>query len=123
MVTILVHQLAQRSDLHLYAFFALPELEEFVEITQHYGGRLLWHEDLTGVPLGFLLMTPIIGMLEFDCADPSVDLAEAFFRSRYTSEGKIMVTDDEAFPDKARSLFVYDHTPPVHLQTIEEPVP
>ncbi len=112
MVTILVHQLPQRNDLHLYAFFALPELEEFVEITQHYGGKLLWYEDLTDVPLGFRLRTPIIGMLEFDCADLSVDLAGAFFRSCYTSEDKIMVMDDVAFPENARPLFVYDHTPP-----------
>ena len=121
MLTVLRHQVAQNDSLHLYIFFKFETLQKFSDMTHQYGGALLWHWDFTDTPLGFLFQKPIIGLVEFDCSDPESDPAGAFFHSFFTAlESRVMVSDDTTFPDKAKPLLTYDHSPATFMGTEEE---
>ena len=121
MLTALRHQVAQDTSLHFYIFFKFETLQKFSDMTHQYGGALLWHRDFTDTPLGFLMREPIVGLVEFDCSDPKSDPAGAFFQSFFTAlESRAMVSDDMAFPDKAKPLLVYDYSPATFMGTEEE---
>ena len=121
MLTALRHQVAQDDSLHLYIFFGLDTLQKFSDMTHQYGGTLLWHRDFTDIPLAFLLQKPVIGLVEFDCSDPESDPAGAFFHSlRIALGNRVMVSDDPTFPDKAKPLLTYDHSPATFIGTEEE---
>jgi len=121
MLKVLRHQVAQDTSLHFYIFFRLDTLQKFSNMTHQYGGTLLWHRDFTDTPLGFLLQKPIVGLMEFDCSDPESDPADAFFHSLNTAlESRVMVSDDPTFPDKAKPLLAYDHSPATFMGTKEE---
>ena len=114
MLTALRHQVAQDVSLHFYIFFKFETLQKFSNMTHQYGGTLLWHWDFTDTPFGFLLQKPIVGLVDFDCSDP-------FFHSFFTAlESKVMVSDDPTFPDKAKPLLTYDHSPATFMGTEEE---
>ena len=121
MLTALCHQVAQNDSLHFYIFFKFETLQKFSNMTRQHGCTLLWHWDFTDTPLGFLMRKPIIGLVEFDCSDPESDPADAFFHSLHTALGsKAMVSDDMAFPDKAKPLLIYDYSPATFMGTEEE---
>ena len=121
MLTALRHQVAQDTSLHLYIFFNFETLQKFSNMTHQYGGTLLWHKDFTDTPLGFLMRKPIVGLVEFDCSDPESDPAGAFFHSFFTAlESKVMVSDDPTFPETAKPLLTYDHSPATFIETDEE---
>ena len=121
MLTALRHQVAQDTSLHFYIFFKFETLQKFSDVTHQYGGALLWHKDFTDTPLGFLFRKPIIGLVEFDCSDPESDPAGAFFRSFFTALGsRVMVSDDLAFPETAKPLLTYNHSPATFMGTEEE---
>ena len=121
MLTTLRHQVAQDNNLRFYIFFNFKTLQKFSNMTHQYGGTLLWHWDFTDTPLGFLMRKPIIGLIEFDCSDPKSDPAGAFFHSFFTALGsRVMVSDDPTFPDKAKPLLTYDHSPATFIGTEEE---
>ena len=121
MLTALRHQIAQNDSLHFYIFFKFETLQKFADMTHQHGCTLLWHRDFTDTPLGFLIQNPIIGLIEFDCPDPKSDPAGAFFRSFFTALGsRAMVSDDPTFPEKAKPLLVYDHSPATFMGTDEE---
>ena len=121
MLTALRHQVAQDASLHFYIFFNFETLQKFSNMTRQYGGALLWHWDFTDTPLGFLMRKPIIGLIEFDCSTPESDPAGAFFHSLNTALGsRVMVSDDPTFPDKAKPLLTYDHSPATFMETEEE---
>jgi len=121
MLTVLRHQVAQDTSLHLYIFFKFETLQKFSDMTHQYGGTLLWHKDFTDTTLGFLFQKPIIGLVEFDCSDPKSDPAGAFFQSFFTAlESRVMVSDDPTFPDKAKPLLTYDYSPATFIGTDEE---
>ena len=121
MLTVLRHQVAQDANLHFYIFFKFKTLQKFSDMTHQYSGTLLWHKDFTDTPLGFLFRKPIIGLVEFDCSDPKSDPAGTFFHSLNTALGsRVMVSDDPTFPDKAKPLLTYDHSPATFMETEEE---
>ena len=121
MLTALRHQVAQDTSLHFYIFFKFETLQKFSNMTHQYGCTLLWHWDFTDTPLGFLMRKPIIGLVEFDCSDPKSDPAGAFFQSFFTALGsRVMVSDDPTFPDKAKPLLTYDHSPATFMGTEEK---
>ena len=121
MLTVLRHQVAQDTSLHLYIFFNFETFQKFSDMTHQYGGTLLWHKDFTDTPLGFLMRKPIVGLVEFDCSDPESDPAGAFFHSLNTALGsRVMVSDDPTFPDKAKPLLTYDYSPATFIGTDEE---
>ena len=121
MLTTLRHQVAQDNNLRFYIFFNFKTLQKFSNMTRQYGGTLLWHWDFTDTPLGFLFRKPIVGLVEFNCSDPKSDPAGAFFHSLNTAlESRAMVSDDMAFPDKAKPLLVYDYSPATFMGTEEE---
>jgi len=121
MLTALRHQVAQNDSLHLYIFFKFETLQKFSDMTRQYGGALLWHWDFTDTPLGFLLQKPIVGLVEFDCSDPKSDPAGAFFHSFFTAlESRVMVSDDTMFPETAKPLLTYNHSPATFMGTEEE---
>ena len=121
MLKVLRHQVAQDNNLHFYIFFNFRTLQKFSDMTRQYGGALLWHWDFTDTPLGFLMRKPIVGLVEFDCSDPESDPAGAFFHSLNTALGsRVMVSDDPTFPDKAKPLLTYDHSPATFMGTEEE---
>ena len=121
MLTVLRHQVAQDANLHFYIFFKFKTLQKFSDMTHQYGGTLLWHKDFTDTPLGFLMQKPIIGLIEFDCSTPESDPADAFFHSFFTALGsRVIVSDDMAFPDRAKPLLTYDYSPATFIGTDEE---
>ena len=121
MLTTLRHQVAQDANLHFYIFFKFKTFQKFSDMTHQYGGTLLWHKDFTDTPLGFLFRKPIIGLVEFDCSDPKSDPAGAFFHSFFTAlESKVMVSDDPTFPETAKPLLTYNHSPATFMGTEEE---
>ena len=121
MLTALRHQVAQDVSLHFYIFFKFETLQKFSNMIHQYGGTLLWHWDFTDTPFGFLLQKPIVGLVEFDCSDPKSHPAGAFFHSFFTAlESKVIVSDDPTFPDKAKPLLTYDHSPATFMGTEEE---
>ena len=121
MLTALRHQVAQDTSLHFYIFFKFETLQKFSDVTHQYGGALLWHKDFTDTPLGFLFRKPIIGLVGVDCSDPESDPAGAFFRSFFTAPGsRVMVSDDLAFPETAKPLLTYNHSPATFIGTNEE---
>ena len=121
MLTALRHQVAQDASLHFYIFFKFETLQKFSDMTRQYGGALLWHWDFTDTPFGFLLQNPIVGLVEFNCSDPKSDPAGAFFRSFFTAlESRVMVSDDTKFPEKAKPLLTYNHSPATFMGTEEE---
>ena len=121
MLTALRHQVAQDTSLHLYIFFKSETLQKFSDMTRQHGCTLLWHWDFTDTPLGFLMQKPIVGLVEFDCSDPKSDPAGAFFHSFFTAlESRVMVSDDTTFPDKAKPLLTYNHSPATFMGTEEE---
>ena len=121
MLTVLRHQVAQDTSLHLYIFFNFETLQKFSDMTHQYGGTLLWHKDFTDTPLGFLMRKPIVGLVEFDCSDPESDPADAFFHSLNTALGsRVIVSDNPTFPDKAKPLLTYDYSPATFIGTDEE---
>jgi len=121
MLTALRHQVAQDTSLHFYIFFRFETLQKFSDMTRQYGGALLWHWDFTDTPLGFLLQKPIVGLVEFDCSDPKSDPAGAFFHSFFTAlESRVMVSDDTTFPETAKPLLTYNHSPATFMGTEEE---
>ena len=121
MLTVLRHQVAQDTSLHLYIFFKFETLQKFSDMTRQHGCTLLWHWDFTDTPLGFLFQKPIVGLVEFDCSDPKSDPAGAFFHSLNTALGsRAMVSDDPTFPDKAKPLLAYDYSPATFMGTEEE---
>ena len=121
MLTVLRHQVAQDANLHFYIFLKFKTLQKFSDMTRQHGCTLLWHRDFTDIPLAFLLQKPVIGLVEFDCSDPKSDPAGAFFHSFFTALGsRVIVSDDPTFPETAKPLLTYDHSPATFIGTEEE---
>ena len=96
----------QNTDMKLYLFLTLDDYAEFEAIQKHYCGRIQWVFDAAEVsPFGSILPPSFYGLVEFDGKDANINPAKAFYSTRISFDGMVILADTPDFPEKAKEVF------------------
>ena len=96
----------QNTNMKLYLFLTLDDYAEFEAIQKHYCGRIQWVFDAAEVsPFGSILPPSFYGLVEFDGKDANINPAKAFYSTRISFDGMVILADTPDFPEKAKEVF------------------
>ena len=96
----------QNTDMKLYLFLTLDDYAKFEAIQKHYCGRIQWVFDAAEVsPFGSILPPSFYGLVEFDGKDANINPAKAFYSTRISFDGMVILADTPDFPEKAKEVF------------------
>jgi len=90
----------------LYLFLTLEDYAEFEAIQKHYYGRIQWVANGAEIsPFGSILPPSFYGLVEFDGKDANINPAKAFYSTRISFDGMVILADTPDFPEKAKEVF------------------
>jgi len=96
----------QNTDMKLYLFLTLDDYAEFKAIQKHYCGRIQWVFNGAEIsPFGSILPPSFYGLVEFDGKDANINPAKAFYSTRISFDGMVILADTPDFPQKAKEVF------------------
>ena len=96
----------QNTDMKLYLFLTLDDYAEFEAIQEHYYGRIQWVVNVAETsPFGSMIPLPFYGLVEFDGKDANINPAKAFYSTRISFDGMVILADTPDFPEKAKEVF------------------
>ena len=96
----------QNTDMKLYLFLTLDDYAEFEAIQEHYYGRIQWVANGAEIsPFGSILPPSFYGLVEFDGTDANINPAKAFYSTRISFDGMVILADTPDFPEKAKEVF------------------
>ena len=96
----------QNTDMKLYLFLTLDDYAEFEAIQKHYCGRIQWVVNVAETsPFGSILPPSFYGLVEFDGKDANINPAKAFYSTRISFDGMVILADTPDFPEKAKEVF------------------
>ena len=96
----------QNTDMKLYLFLTLDDYAEFEAIQKHYYGRIQWVVNGAEIsPFGSILPPSFYGLVEFDGKDANINPAKAFYSTRISFDGMVILADMPDFPQKAKEVF------------------
>ena len=96
----------QNTDMKLYLFLTLDDYAEFEAIQKHYYGRIQWVVNAAEInPFGSILPPSFYGLVEFDGTDANINPAKAFYSTRISFDGMVILADTPDFPEKAKEVF------------------
>ena len=96
----------QNTDMKLYLFLTLDDYAEFEAIQKHYCGRIQWVVNVAETsPFGSMIPLPFYGLVEFDGTDANINPAKAFYSTRISFDGMVILADTPDFPEKAKEVF------------------
>ena len=96
----------QNTDMKLYLFLTLDDYAEFEAIQKHYYGRIQWVANGAEIsPFGSILPPSFYGLVEFDGTDANINPAKAFYSTRISFDGMVILADTPDFPEKAKEVF------------------
>ena len=96
----------QNTDMKLYLFLTLDDYAEFEAIQKHYYGRIQWVVNVAETsPFGSMIPLPFYGLVEFDGKDVNINPAKAFYSTRISFDGMVILADTPDFPEKAKEVF------------------
>ena len=96
----------QNTDMKLYLFLTLDDYAEFEAIQKHYYGRIQWVFNGAEIsPFGSILPPSFYGLVEFDGKDANINPAKAFYSTRISFDGMVILADTPDFPQKAKEVF------------------
>jgi len=96
----------QNTDMKLYLFLTLEDYAEFEAIQKHYYGRIQWVANGAEIsPFGSILPPSFYGLVEFDGKDANINPAKAFYSTRISFDGMVILADTPDFPEKAKEVF------------------
>ena len=96
----------QNTDMKLYLFLTLDDYPEFEAIQKHYYGRMQWVFNGAEIsPFGSILPPSFYGLVEFDGKDANINPAKAFYSTRISFDGMVILADTPDFPEKAKEVF------------------
>lgn len=96
----------QNTDMKLYLFLTLEDYAEFEAIQKHYYGRIQWVANAAETsPFGSILPPSFYGLVEFDGKDANINPAKAFYSTRISFDGMVILADTSDFPEKAKEVF------------------
>lgn len=96
----------QNTDMKLYLFLTLDDYAEFEAIQKHYYGRIQWVVNVAETsPFGSILPPSFYGLVEFDGKDANINPAKAFYSTRISFDGMVILADTPDFPQKAKEVF------------------
>ena len=107
----------RNTDMKLYLLLTLEDYAEFEAIQKHYYGRIQWVANAAEIsPFGSILPPPFYGLVEFDGKDANINPAKAFYSTRISFDGMVILADTPDFPEKAKEVFFAGEFP----ETFEE---
>ena len=96
----------QNADMKLYLLLTLEDYAEFEAIQEHYYGRIQWVVNVAETsPFGSMIPLPFYGLVEFDGKDANINPAKAFYSTRISFDGMVILADTPDFPEKAKEVF------------------
>lgn len=96
----------QNADMKLYLLLTLEDYAEFEAIQKHYYGRIQWVVNGAEIsPFGSILPPSFYGLVEFDGKDANINPAKAFYSTRISFDGMVILADTPDFPEKAKEVF------------------
>jgi hypothetical protein len=96
----------QNTDTKLYLLLTLEDYAEFEAIQKHYYGRIQWVANAAEInPFGSILPPSFYGLVEFDGTDANINPAKAFYSTRISFDGMVILADTPDFPEKAKEVF------------------
>ena len=96
----------QNADMKLYLLLTLEDYAEFEAIQKHYYGRIQWVFNGAEIsPFGSILPPSFYGLVEFDGKDANINPAKAFYSTRISFDGMVILADTPDFPQKAKEVF------------------
>ena len=96
----------QNTDMKLYLLLTLDDYAEFEAIQKHYCGRIQWVFNGAEIsPFGSILPPSFYGLVEFDGKDVNINPAKAFYSTRISFDGMVILADTPDFPEKAKEVF------------------
>ena len=96
----------QNADMKLYLLLTLEDYAEFEAIQKHYYGRIQWVVNGAEIsPFGSILPPSFYGLVEFDGKDANINPAKAFYSTRISFDGMVILADTPDFPEKAKEEF------------------
>lgn len=96
----------QNTDMKLYLLLTLEDYAEFEAIQKHYYGQIQWVANAAEInPFGSILPPSFYGLVEFDGTDANINPAKAFYSTRISFDGMVILADTPDFPEKAKEVF------------------
>ena len=96
----------QNTDMKLYLLLTLEDYAEFEAIQKHYYGRIQWVANGAEInPFGSILPPSFYGLVEFDGTNANINPAKAFYSTRISFDGMVILADTPDFPEKAKEVF------------------
>ena len=96
----------QNTNMKLYLFLTLDDYAEFEAIQKHYYGQIQWVANGAEInPFGSILPPSFYGLVEFDGKDANINPAKAFYSTRISFDGMVILADTPDFPEKAKEVF------------------
>ena len=96
----------QNTDTKLYLLLTLEDYAEFEAIQKHYYGRIQWVFNGAEIsPFGSILPPSFYGFGEFYGTDANINPAKAFYSTRISFDGMVILADTPDFPEKAKEVF------------------
>ena len=96
----------QNTDMKLYLLLTLEDYAEFEAIQKHYYGQIQWVANGDEINnFGSILTTSFYGLFEFDGTDANINPAKAFYSTRISFDGMVILADTPDFPEKAKEVF------------------
>ena len=96
----------QNTDTKLYLLLTLEDYAEFEAIQKHYYGQIQWVANAAEInPFGSILPPSFYGLVEFDGTDANINPAKAFYSTRISFDGMVILADAPDFPEKAKEVF------------------
>ena len=90
----------QNTDMKLYLLLTLEDYAEFEAIQKHYYGRIQWVANGAEInPFGSILPPSFYG------TDANINPAKAFYSTRISFDGMVILADTPDFPEKAKEVF------------------
>ena len=96
----------QNADMKLYLLLTLEDYAEFEAIQKHYYGQIQWVANAAEInPFGSILPPSFYGLVKFDGTDANINPAKAFYSTRISFDGMVILADTPDFPEKAKEVF------------------
>lgn len=96
----------QNTDMKLYLLLTLEDYAEFEAIQKHYYGQIQWVANAAEInPFGSILPPSFYGLVKFDGTDANINPAKAFYSTRISFDGMVILADTPDFPEKAKEVF------------------
>ena len=96
----------QNADMKLYLLLTLEDYAEFEAIQKHYYGQIQWVANAAEInPFGSILPPSFYGLVKFDGTDANINPAKAFYSTRISFDGMVILADTPDFPQKAKEVF------------------